>query len=565
MKKQLLFAFGAAALLASCSNDIDTPQVSQDGQLHVNAAINQIRTRATDDQWAAGDKIGVSDDKGNSNVAYVTAAGNGKDFTAVTDGIVLKGNDTYTFTAYYPYDEELAESGVIDFDVVDSNNAQVSLPTIDFMFAEKVTATRKNPEIDLQFAHKMTKLAFTFTNVDGGIAQGATISYTLDNVVTAGTFNAKSGEVTPSTNPTKNQVKADATLNTVSNVILPSFTSGAEAITIYLTVTDGDKEDNYSGEIQPELLAGNQYNYTLDIVYGQGLKIKSGNITNWSPVTGEGALNPSDQTAPEKPYEPQVGDFLLNDGSILAANSEEFSDKESDIVGIVFFVGNPCPTNAAEYDDSKDVLFNDFYKTTFEYTSSDEIETKYHGLAIALENVNGGDAIKYASAKYKFMDNWANVGDYSANVEKIFTDNLSVANAPTAKLGYNNTKALKLAQTDLSSAIGCDNLLSYIAAFQTKYSVSNASDWFVPSYLELLELVDNEEVQTSFEKLSGFSLTTFADYTKEDKDNKFYWSSDMYNDNYNWCSTLETNDDPRGNLRNYRTQNSGYLRLAIAF
>lgn len=552
MKKRLFFAFGAAALLASCSNDIDAPQMGQEGQLQVNATIEGLKTRASETSWAVNDQIGITDDKGHTNVAYKATTASG-DFTAVGDGITLVGKDTYTFNAYYPY---TANGGEVTFKVVDDSYAPATQSEIDFLYASGATAVRTNPKADFTFKHKMSRLALKFTNTENTLESNATVEVTISNVATSGKFNTATGIVTA--DPAEGYVKvSNLAIGTQSSFILPSFTTANDKdIDVTVVLTNGDDVVNYSGTLKPALEAGKQYTYTLDIEYGKGLVINSGTITGWDEITGDGQIKEGGETPelPEPEHQTVVGDFLLNDGSILDyTNAEEVTAQKANIIGVVYYVGNPQPSAlypSKEYGEI-DVLKQDFQNCT-------------HGLAIALENGNDNQPIRFATGKYNFTT-WDGKDSY-------ITGNLSLTFFPEEWLGYNNTQVIKKATEALSSSetqTGCQQVIDFLNSYSEKYQVSNASTWYLPSYGEFAEIIKNLDVIQNSLGLLDKALEKYESFDPTINTNSdcFYWTSDFRSQDYTWVTPLvkhETLDKgyyaPRAT-----SSDKGFFRFAIAF
>ena len=133
MKKSIIFASITALVMSSCSNnELDFSGSDAGSKLQVSASIHEMQTRVHDTSWEANDAIGVSDDGNNANVKYVTNNGDG--VFSSTETIYILGDESHTFTAYYPYSSNVtADNKVISF----SN-------PVDFMYGT-ATATRQNP------------------------------------------------------------------------------------------------------------------------------------------------------------------------------------------------------------------------------------------------------------------------------------------------------------------------------------------------------------------------------------------------------------------------------------
>lgn len=169
MKKIYLLAAAALALAACDSNDVN-PDDSQQA-IKVFATIGEsVQSRASDTQWAAGDRIGISSTVGAVGGPYInlkyTTAGTDGNFT----GTPMFFYKPMTLTAYYPYS---GEEGKVpgDHGVISATTdaaAQKNLPAIDFLWDQQtdIKASDPNktsePNVNFKFAHKMSKVSFTF-------------------------------------------------------------------------------------------------------------------------------------------------------------------------------------------------------------------------------------------------------------------------------------------------------------------------------------------------------------------------------------------------------------------
>lgn len=529
-----MFAVGALAL-ASCSHDEYTGPDYQGGKLVVNGAINEVATRANNASWDADDAIGLSSSAGHSNVRHTTP-GDGS-FTAAQNIYVLGAGET-TFTAYYPYNETVTE---------DLPEIAFTEPE-DYMWAS-TTATRENPNANFRFTHKMAKLSFKISDSSGAAPAGSTIS--ISGLVVSGKFNTLTGEVTP-----------DATKGTLSkNFEVPAtvdFIVPVQPLSNDITVIIGYDGKTFGGTVSNKQLAeSTQYNYTIDM-NGQDpasrLSISSATISDWTQ--SEGGNVDMEEKEPERGENVlEVGDFLLSDGSTLDKNDPAFAKYKSQIVGVVYYVGNPQPSYLYSYNDTQDVLKKDAPGAT-------------NGLAIAINNANGGNSARFASAKYSFSDWLSNEANpQSGNFINL---NLNLTKVGERMLGYNNTKVIAAATAEVggsSTGTGAEDLLDLIAAYNTANKVTNASEWYLPSYAELAAVISNlGAVQASVDKAGG-TLTVFDDFAKDNSNDTFYWTSDLRGTTYTWGSPLKALEDANNILYITRNTNSykGYFRLSIAF
>ena len=567
MRKSILFASMAALIMSSCSsNEFDFGGSDAGSKLQVSASIHELQTRAHETSWDANDAIGVSDADKNTNVKYVTTSGDGV-FTS-DNVIYLLGDESHNFTAYYPYNESVtAENKIITFD-----------EPADYMYGT-ASATRQNPNASFTFTHKMSELSFTvtdgtstnsssakaWTRAEGNETTGsgsstASSTITLHDVVLNGTFNTSNGTVTPGDK--KGDLTISFTPGQKSSFILPpqSFEGGNVKISV-----------NHNGKTFGGTLSLDKTTEGNDIQYGltinkenqqTALAISSKTITGWTPV------EKGNQDLEEKEAENvlEIGDFLLNDGSVVdkAYDLSKLTDGKK-VVGVVYYVGNPQPS----------ALYNGTYTEAQDILKA-EAPNATHGLAIAINNGNDGNVARMFANNPKY--------DYST----WFTDNetsnsyikttISIATAGTQFLGYNNTAVIEKVgdNTDETNTegvkTGSTEFTKILTAFRTANTVSNCSKWYLPSYAELKQIQDNyDAISTSITKANG-SLQQFTDLVIDTKDktkttDKFYWSSDLRGDGSAWISPLCKTGVEENKLFIARNTNSlkGYFRFAIAF
>lgn len=569
MRKSILFASMAALIMSSCSsNEFDFGGSDAGSKLQVSASIHELQTRAHDTSWDANDAIGVSNADNNTNVKYVTTSGDGV-FTS-DNVIYLLGDENHSFTAYYPYNESVtAENKAITFD-----------EPADYMYGT-ASATRQNPNASFTFTHKMSELSFTvtdgttnsssakaWTRADGNEPSGsesttASSTITLHDVVLNGTFNTSDGTVTAG------EKKGDLTISFTpgkkSSFILPpqSFEGG----NVKISVNHNGK--TFGGTLSlDKTTEGNNFQYGLTINkknQQQALAISSTTITGWTPV------DKGNQDLEEKEAENvlEIGDFLLNDGSVVdkAYDLSKITAAGKTVVGVVYYVGNPQPS----------ALYNGTYTEAQDILKA-EAPNATHGLAIAINNGNDGNVARmFASPKYDYST-WFTDNETSNSYIKT---TISIKIAGTQFLGYNNTAVIEKVgdNTDETNTegvkTGSSEFTNILTAFRTANTVSNCSKWYLPSYAELKQIQDNyAAISTSITKANG-SLKQFSDFTIDTTDqkdkskttDKFYWSSDLRSGQSAWISPLCKTGVEENELNITRNTNSlkGYFRFAIAF
>lgn len=192
-------AVTAAVFAASCSSDDDVMYSAVDGvecddslqELVVTAyASYSNSTRAYDATWEAGDVIGITGTCGDitfDNVPYVTLNGDGV-FEPVDETIYFSDDDDVTFTAYYPYDEDVSS---------DDPDISFSLPGgADYMWSQ-ATGSKASPEVEFEFSHLMAKIVIILSPSNGVSYDdvcGYYIHYGLGAL--SCTFDTSAGDIT---------------------------------------------------------------------------------------------------------------------------------------------------------------------------------------------------------------------------------------------------------------------------------------------------------------------------------------------------------------------------------
>lgn len=560
MRKSILFASMAALIMSSCSsNEFDFGGSDAGSKLQVSASIHELQTRAHDTSWDANDAIGVSDADNNTNVKYVTTSGDGV-FTS-DNVIYLLGDESHSFTAYYPYNESVsAENKIITFD-----------EPADYMYGT-ASATRQNPNASFTFTHKMSELSFTvtdatstnsssakaWTRADGDDTTGsgsttASSTITLHDVVLNGTFDTSNGTV--NAGDKKGDLTISFTPGKKSSFILPPQSFEGENVKISV---------NHNGKTFGGTLSLDKTTEGNDIQYGltinkenqqTALAISSKTITGWTPV------DKGNQDLAEKEAENvlEIGDFLLNDGSVVdkAYDLSKITAAGKTVVGVVYYVGNPQPS----------ALYNGTYTEAQDILKAEAPEAT-HGLAIAINNGNDGNVARmFANQKYDYST-WFTDNETSNSYIKT---TISITSAGTQFLGYNNTAVIEKVgdNTDETNTegvkTGSSEFTNILTAFRTANTVSNCSKWYLPSYAELKQIQDNyAAISKSITKANG-TLQQFTDFATNATD-KFYWSSDLRGGQYAWISPLyETEEGVNLYITRISNNYKGYFRFAIAF
>ena len=298
-KKYLIFA-AAALTLTACSNDDENlnggPVAAQ-----VTAGIGGVQTRASGKTWDSGDAIGIST-IGSTLTSYAnmkyTTSGDGN-FTHAADlggedsGMFFQDADeTVTFCAYYPYDEDSneeslpGEEGIIT-DVTTTDQTKQS--SFDFLFATGATASKSSPTVSFNntvkentsFTHRMTRLVLNITtdaNAGFTASDVAKGTYFLSGIKHSGTFNTQDGKATATGDPTTDWNITAANTGTDNEVTYSMifYPQQNASLTFKATINGQD----YTCELTPALAAATSYTYNITVKKTK-LEVSNCEIADW--------------------------------------------------------------------------------------------------------------------------------------------------------------------------------------------------------------------------------------------------------------------------------------------
>lgn len=527
----------AMALLAMSCNKEDLPGNGEEvngGVLTINvvdkgyASQDSVpETKATTDgsyktTFGEGDEIGVyvvSGLEGNQillNNEKLTYSSSG--WTGDLRYKKIEG-DSPKFFAYYPYDGSIS--------------------------AEKITASAENAEGF--FATYLTNIELPTDQSDAGKYSKADIMVG-DGVLagTALTFGMKhqmglvvieipkkfvTGQVyylegdEDFTWPAEGYTESDVSSPSFQNGVTPlAVTPEAEDKYVYRYLVNpvASSKSAIQGSFS---VGGSSKSYTIETT---SFPTEGGKYKTYSVGLGAGEVR-------KVKYTPQVGDFYMNDGSLVSGSTTLSSEQKRKCIGIVFWTGDA--------------------------TSEDRILKAAksgctHGLVVAID---GDDTTPWQSSYSSYnntIQSWLD-SNKSGEFEKI-SDGTGDDTNLNKCLGYNNTKALE-AFHDANSGYPLQ-IVEKLRTYQGSHAEpSQASDWFIPSPKELVLLCGGEkdniysgsagttirdQMNTQLGKAGGTSLNT-----------SYYWSSgegsSTYAFNVNF-SNGSVNGSSKGNCNRVR-------------
>ena len=211
-------------------------------------------------------------------------------------------------------------------------------------------------------------------------------------------------------------------------------------------------------------------------------------------------------TVTQKTHQLQVGDFYMNDGSLLAGSTATLTaSQKAACVGVVFWVGDA---------------------TAKDKTLKADHESCTHGLVVALKNAI--DEKTVWQKPYTSVQDWLNKNQ-SGKFLSVASD--TVANEPLNNIqGYNNTKAIEAFNAANDTVVqAVQKVVDYRNAVLAPVT---SSGWYLPSEKEL-SLLCGKEVDSIYSEV-GTDMRDFLNgkngpFQKLGDTNgiksHFYWSS----------------------------------------
>ena len=210
---KLFIAAIATLAMSACNNELGEQQVNSNGIINFRMGIGtpaSSRTAMDDDKYSAtfteGDEVGifVKEEGSYTNVKYSTE--DGSNWTGGSIKAPAEGEFSYTFYAYYPYNENNNDAASITTTVATDQETSGNIKN-DFFIS---TATTSNETVNLSFNHALSLVEVKLTG--DGAAKGATVS--MLNVATDATIDLTASTVTTGT------TKADVTMDALTGVAM---------------------------------------------------------------------------------------------------------------------------------------------------------------------------------------------------------------------------------------------------------------------------------------------------------------------------------------------------------
>lgn len=301
MNIRFFFFAAAAAMLAACSSDNETASTSDDRvAVEFSASVGATQTRAVDQEWTAGDAIGIYMVKsGNSllsanisesaaNVPYVAAATSTSGSFSPQSATIYYPVDgsAVDFYAYYPQTSAITNDATSGNYLYAVNVAsQSSQENIDLLYADKVTGKSKTDRsVALNFKHQLCKVILTVEPGDGvAITDMTALTVKVDGQNTTATFDLTQGALLSNA-----ANAADITLYKQSDayvyeaILLPDATTSRT----FEFDLNNNADAPFKWTMDKALDAGSKYTYTVKM-NRTGIEV-TGQISAWNEGdTGE--------------------------------------------------------------------------------------------------------------------------------------------------------------------------------------------------------------------------------------------------------------------------------------
>lgn len=506
----MAIGFIAALALSGCSKEGDTPADSNPGsEIRLTSGV-QVQSRAAtapDTQIADGEPVAVYVDEAASPATQLygdnvlTADGHGglSGGTAMYFPASGKKVDIYAFHTNATTLTEAFPTSIEHSVAADQKGGYVSS---DLLYAARTGVKRSASAVDLTFYHLLAKVAvvlkpgtgMTATDLDGAVVTientRLKATFTPDKTVTMTDPSARAAMIAPTagTNPV-----AAITIPTAMTTDFSSVASYGEGIIVPQTV---DKDQPF---IRVKLANGTTLSYKLDVntTFESGKKhtyqitvnftelTATATIGDWTHVAAVDDVATMPEPIGDKtPAQAAVGDFYMNDGSLVGKDENLTDVQQAACLGIVLKV-------------SRDVDGN--WKDDCGYKLKDgqtEMST-VHGYVLALYDANGGSYCQWGYGTQVGTSQESTTGFY----------------------GYKDTQKIK-ARDDYSAS-------NFPAAYWTsvdyetresgKYAdPTNSSGWFLPSGGQCQYWYNNRDIL-----LAQVRKATGNSSYKE----SYYWSS----------------------------------------
>ncbi|MDO5663913.1 MAG: fimbrillin family protein [Bacteroidia bacterium] len=283
MKIRCSFLFLMLLFLLACEGEkIDFSIINR--SIKVNARIDGVKTRATNDTWSEGDAIGIymiaageapsAESVLVKNAKYTTQGDGGFNPATVANDVKFPINGSNVdFIAYYPHGT-INAAFEYSIDVTDQSNQAV----IDLLYSDNSKNLNKNSAfVDLSFSHQLSKIIVNLKTIDGSALINPSV--TIKGIRTRGFFSL--ADKTQRVTATKGNIEMKMNSSGVmaEAIVLP--TAALAGITLEIVNGDyGYVYDLSSAENVTSFQSGYKHTYTITLDTRAPLSAVA-TISNW--------------------------------------------------------------------------------------------------------------------------------------------------------------------------------------------------------------------------------------------------------------------------------------------
>ena len=535
----MAIGFIAALALSSCSKEGDIADGNPGSEIRLTSGV-QVQSRATtapDTQIADGEPVAVYVDEAASPATQLygnnvlTADGNGglSDGTAMYFPASGKNVDIYAFHT----NATLAEAFPTSIEHSVAANQKGGYVSSDLLYAARTDVKRSTSAVDLTFYHLLAKVAVVLkpgTGMTAADLDGAEVTiestrlkatFTPDKTKDVAVQSNRAAMVATPTSGSGNPT-ASITIPTATTADFSSVASYGEGIIVPQTV---DKDQPF---IRVKLANGTTLSYKLDAntPFESGKKHTYQITVNFKELTATATIGDWDKVAAvddvatmpdppignKTPAQAAVGDFYMNDGSLVGKDENLTDVQKSACIGIVYWVGDP-----ANLTDGDPLLGTEGHHPDCT-----------HGLVVALQDASTNNPL-WSSSYEDITNEW--LSKQSGNPYGI-----SSLKEQNKMQGYANTAALKgynEKSDNVKNNLGLKVLpVGIIAEYAKSHPTpASSSDWYWPSVMELKYMCWS---QTNSSGVAGKNMLDAqlgkvpgAAFLQSSR----YWSSTEYDDN----------------------------------
>lgn len=572
----LAIGFIAALALSSCSKEGDIADSNPGSEIRLTSGV-QVQSRAAgtapDTQIADGEPVAVYVDEAASPATQLygnnvlTADGNG----GLSDGTPMyfpaSGNkvDIYAFHT----NATLAEAFPTSIEHSVAADQKRGYPPSDLLYAARTGVKRSTSAVDLTFYHLLAKVAVVLkpgTGMTAADLDGAEVTiestrlkatFTPDKTKDVAVQSNRAAMVATLTTGSGNPVAA-ITIPTATTADFSSVAGYGEGIIVPQTV---NKDQPF---IRVKLANGTTLSYRLDAntTFASGKKHTYQITVNFKELTATATIGDWDKVAavddvatmPEPPIgnktpaEAAVGDFYMNDGTLVGKDENLTDVQQAACIGIVY------STDASRIGA----------------TATQALKAKGvtpHGLVMALTNASEG----CMWGEYgKDENSGGSTGEpFNGNTDQLQKQYSNIDGYGETHWIIDTYKNSGTTLQDIYSAFYHASRYGTADSNTDKYATpSNTTGWFIPSMGQWWDILSNMggiDLSSYRNKTDSYTSISGAAPTAVNNMNKYLEKIDgattFYTGTYFWSSS-ECNGY---NACYVRFDSSGYLHLGDAY